>query len=140
MYSLFCIYSFSQLNAKCLGAFAFKISGCYSDGVGITFGISSNDISRQDAIPLILSIFAYCFVDFYVYFIGLYVIQKYGSSTMAVASTLQIPIQQAVYCSFLVRKYIERFYLSDLFALILVLVGYYLFEFSMLEGRMQNLS
>ena len=133
MYTQFILYLFflPTQHLKIFGGVAFKdIPGVMVDGVKCTFGISSDDISRPrcDTSNTYL-FFAYCFVDFYVYFIGLYVIQKYGSSTMAVASALQIPIQQAVYCSFLVGKYIEQFYLSDLFALILVLVGYYLFEF-----------
>ena len=133
MYTQFILYLFflPTQHLKIFGGVAFKdIPGVMVDGVKCTFGISSNDIDRPrcDSSNTYL-FFAYCFVDFYVYFIGLYVIKKYGSSTMAVASALQIPIQQAVYCSFLVGKYIEQFYLSDLFALILVLVGYYLFEF-----------
>ncbi len=133
MYTQFILYLFflPTQHLKIFGGVAFKdIPGVMVDGVKCTFGISSIDISRPrcDSSNTYL-FFAYCFVDFYVYFIGLYVIQKYGSSTMAVASALQIPIQQAVYCSFLVGKYVEQFYLSDLFALILVLVGYYLFEF-----------
>ena len=133
MYTQFFLYIFflptQQLSI--FGGVEFKdIPEVMVDGVKCTFGISSTNENRPrcDSSNTYL-FFSYCFVDFYVYFIGLYVIQKYGSSTMAVASALVIPIQQAVYCTFLVGKYIETFYVSDLIALIIVLIGYYFFEF-----------
>ena len=113
------------------GGVEFKdIPGVMLDGIKCTFGTSSTNPKRPKCDSSnTFFFFIYCIVDFSVYFIGLYVIRLYGSSTMAVASALVIPIQQAVYCTFLVGQYEERFYLSDLFALVIVLIGYYLFEF-----------
>ena len=73
---------------------------------------------------------SYCFVDFWCYFLGLYIISNFGAPSMAVASAVTIPVQQVIFCMpLLIGGFAESFYASDFFALIICVVGYFVFEY-----------
>lgn len=120
------------------------------DGVLCTFGITATSPSRLDPslhpglqnplpkcdVSNTLLFFIYCTVDMSCYFTGLYAIKRCGANMMVIASSMALPLQQIVFCaSFLVTKqYAANFYATDLLALMLVCVGYYVYQWLSVEG------
>ena len=78
---------------------------------------------------------AYCTVDFWCYYFGLWVIQRGGASLMVLSSAIALPLQQLVLCSPLVGKWSESFFYGDGIALALVLVGFGVYQACSPEGR-----
>jgi hypothetical protein len=82
---------------------------------------------------------SYCTVDFWCYYFGLWVIQRYGASMMVIASTIALPLSQLVLCLRpLVGKWAEAFFWGDGVALGLVLAGFTLYQAFSREGRAER--
>ena len=127
MYVQFFLYIFflpSQTLSIFGGLDITEIPGVMRDGVRCTLGQGDSCDWKNTALFL-----SYCCVDFWCYFLGLYIISNFGAPAMAVASAVTIPIQQFVFCMpFLVGGFADSFYLSDLFALVVCVGGYFVFQ------------
>lgn len=77
---------------------------------------------------------AYCAVDFWCYFFGLWVIQRGGASLMVLSSALALPLVQIVMCTPLVGRWRAHFFWGDGIALALVLAGFVVYQGSR-EGQ-----
>jgi drug/metabolite transporter (DMT)-like permease len=140
--TMFCVTMWTQfflylvfLPTQTLPAFGgidlSEIPGVIYDGFLCTIGTSSNHPGRPACDGKNTALFfIYCVVDFLTYFVGLYIISKFGAPTMAVASAIVIPISQIVYCLPFLGKYVEHFYPSDFVALVIVLIGYTVYEWN----------
>ena len=79
---------------------------------------------------------AYCCVDFWCYYVGLWVIQRGDASLQVLSSAIALPLQQLVLCARpIVGKFAERFFWGDALALVLVLVGFGVYQGLSPEGK-----
>jgi len=112
------------------------------NGVRCTFGLTSTEPSNlPNPLPTCglsntLLFIAYCSVDMSCYFCGLYVIQKLGANCVVIASAVALPLQQLVFClPFIVTaQYADKYYLVDAIALVVVGLGYYVYQWLSPEG------
>ena len=70
---------------------------------------------------------------------GLYVIQNGGANLMVISSAVALPIQQLVLCLPLLGIYRESFFWGDAVALVLVLIGFLIYQVLSPEGKLHDL-
>ena len=81
-------------------------------------------------------LFAYCCVDFVTYALGLYVIRRGGATLLVVTSAVATPLSELVFAlPFAMGALVESYTASDGAALVLVLLGFGLFQWSEEETR-----
>ena len=79
---------------------------------------------------------AYCAVDFWCYYFGLWVLQRGGASLQVLSSSIALPMQQLFLCARpLVGRWAEDFFWGDGLALVLVLHGFGVYQGMSPEGR-----
>ena len=79
---------------------------------------------------------AYCAVDFWCYYFGLWVLQRGGASLQVLSSSIALPMQQLFLCARpLVGRWAEDFFWGDGLALVLVLLGFGVYQGMSPEGR-----
>ena len=70
---------------------------------------------------------------------GLYVIQNGGATLMVISSAVALPIQQLVLCLPFLGIYRESFFWGDAVALVLVLIGFLIYQVLSPEGKLHDL-
>lgn len=79
---------------------------------------------------------AYTCVDFWCYYFGLWVIQRGGAALLVLVTAVALPLQQLVLCTRpLVGRWAEDFFWGDAVALLLVLVGFGVYQGLSPEGK-----
>lgn len=79
---------------------------------------------------------AYTSIDFWCYYFGLWVIQRGSATLLVLASAVALPLQQFALCMRpLVGRWAERFFWGDAVALLLVLLGFAIYQGFSPEGR-----
>ena len=69
----------------------------------------------------------------------MYVIQNGGATLMVISSAVALPIQQLVLCLPLLGIYRESFFWGDAVALVLVLIGFLIYQVLSPEGKLHDL-
>uniref|UniRef100_A0A7S3C3Z2 EamA domain-containing protein n=1 Tax=Haptolina ericina TaxID=156174 RepID=A0A7S3C3Z2_9EUKA len=102
------------------------------DGVRCTVGMTAAGCGPIHAIIF----WCYCAVDFWCYYLGLWLIQRFGASMMVIASAIALPLSQLVLCLRpIVGKWTEDFFWGDGLALVLVLAGFMVYHCYSREGQ-----
>ena len=84
---------------------------------------------------------AYTCVDFWCYYMGLWVIQRGGASLLVLVTAVALPLQQLALCARpLLGRWAETFFWGDAIALLLVLLGFGVYQGLSPEGRAARLA
>jgi hypothetical protein len=82
---------------------------------------------------------SYSLVDFATYYLGLFIIQRFGASLKTILVAVALPLKQLLLCSPLVGAFAETFQWTDCLALVLVLAGYSIYHGCSPEGHAARL-
>ena len=109
------------------------------DGVLCTAGLTvpSRPQDECDIFNTMLFV-VYCTIDFSCYAFGLYVINHGGANLMVIGSATALPLQQLLLCSPVVGTYQVPFVWSDAIALVLVLMGFGVYQTQAREGQLYD--
>mmetsp|Transcript_26263 Transcript_26263/g.52678 ORF Transcript_26263/g.52678 Transcript_26263/m.52678 type:complete len:206 (-) Transcript_26263:66-683(-) len=105
-----------------------------SDGVLCTIGRNGSAASGCTAMHA-ATFWSYLLVDFIAFYLGLWIIRRFGASFKSFLAGATLPLQQLVLCSPLVGRWAERFFWGDGVALCLVLTGFAIYQGCSNEGR-----
>jgi hypothetical protein len=108
------------------------------DGVLCTAGLTVPSGTQCDIFNTVLFV-VYCTIDFSCYAFGLYVIKTNGGANlMVIGCATALPLQQLLLCSPVVGSYKSSFFWSDAIALVLVLMGFGVYQTQAREGQLYD--